>query len=253
MALGKRRIRPTRLRSVQLLNVVAALGAACCLASRCSNSTSDAGFVAARRSSGTAGIGGLREISRGSKVRPPHVRQMFGGGRPGGGGGGGGEGGGIDLSTIFFGAIILSFIPGPWQMITGPILSILNAFYMFKFGIFLLGIAAVFGFSWWVDATTAEGQCPNCGTPQRASKSEPFGCEACGEELEFKDDMFVRYVKSGKAPGSPFEQMRDFAKEASKAASKEKETEVSTGTPSSSSIGPSKRKKDVEVVDAEVL
>ncbi|CAE8603308.1 unnamed protein product [Polarella glacialis] len=161
MALGKRRIRPTRLRSVQLLHVVAALGAACCLASRCSNSTSDAGFVAARRSSGTAGIGGLREISRGSKVRPPHVRQMFGGGRPGGGGGGGGEGGGIDLSTIFFGAIILSFIPGPWQMITGPILSILNAFYMFKFGIFLLGIAAVFGFSWWVDATTAEGQCPS--------------------------------------------------------------------------------------------
>lgn len=183
-----------------------------------------------------------------SRPRPLVTRQLFG--RPGPPSPGGGFQEPPWLGTAFFAAIILSFIPGPWQIILSPIISLVNLFYMFKFGIFLLGIAALFGLQWWFDATTAEGQCPRCGTIQRQTKSEPFGCAMCGEALEFKDGQFIRYVKSGKVPGSPFEQMRDFAREAtSKTQSKpfEQAQEQSAGVPIS------KPKPKVEIVDAEVL
>lgn len=146
------------------------------------------------------------------------------------------------LGTAFFGIILLSFIPGPWQIILSPIISLINLFYMFKFGIFFLGIVAVFGLQWYIDSTTCEGLCPKCGTPQRGSKSEPFDCAACGEALEVQNDVFVRYMKSGKAESTPYEAVRDFAKQA---------VEREAPSPKSSS-GPGK-KKGVDVVDVEVL
>lgn len=156
------------------------------------------------------------------------------------------------FSTAFFALIILSFIPGPWQIITGPIISVINTFYMFKFGLFFLGIAAVFGLQWWVDFTTAEGQCPQCSFPQRGSKSEPFQCPMCGEQLEYKDEVFVMYKKSGKVPGSTFEQFGDFVKEAAKAAPQAPPTTNAAG--SEAVTGSSRAKKGAtEVVDAEVL
>jgi len=170
-----------------------------------------------------------------------------------GGGGGGPMQEPAWLSTAFFGLIILSFIPGPWQIVLGPIISVINMFYMFKFGIFLLGIAAIFGFSWWFDMTTCEGQCPRCGTFQRGPKGDPFQCLACGEDLEVKDDVFIRYVKSGKVAGSAFDQLKDLASEAATKAksSSTVSTSVSSG-PASSSGGP-KPRKDAEVVDVEVV
>lgn len=175
------------------------------------------------------------------------------GGRPGGLGGGGPLQEPNWLGTAFFAAIILSFIPGPWQIILGPIISLINLFYMFKFGIFLLFIAGVFGIGWWFDMTTLEGQCVRCGTIQRGPKGEPFQCVACGEDLEAKDGAFVRYVKSGKAPGSAFDQLKDFAKEAgskvrgaSSAASVETVERVAGRDASVA-------KKNVDVIDAEVL
>lgn len=151
------------------------------------------------------------------------------------------------LGTAFMGIILLSFIPGPWQVILSPIIGLINLFYMFKFGIFLLGIAAIFGLQWWFSATTQEGQCPRCGMPQRGSKNEPFNCMACGEELEAKDGVFVRYVKSGKAPGSPFEQLKDLAKEA---AAKANAGKAPAGPTTSS---PASKVKQAEVIDVEVL
>lgn len=186
--------------------------------------------------------------------RAPHARQMYGRGGPGGLGGGGG--GPVQepawLGTAFFALVILSFIPGPWQIVLGPIISLINLFYMFKFGIFLLGIAAVFGLSWWFDMTTLEGQCPRCGTFQRGPKGDPFNCLACGEDLEAKDDVFVRYVKSGKVEGSAFEQLKDFASEAATKARSAGPAAAPPG-PSSSSGGPKPPRKGTEVVDVEVV
>jgi len=171
-------------------------------------------------------------------------------------GGGGGEP--PWLGTAFFAAIVLSFIPGPWQIILGPIISVINLFYMFKFGIFFLGIAAIFGLQWWVNATTMEAQCPRCGVPQRAPKNEPFNCLSCGVQLEAKDEVFVPYVKSGKAPGSAFDQLRDFAAEAAASAAPKasSQQQAPPGTVGQTSKRPSGAKgpgKAVEVIDAEVL
>jgi len=152
------------------------------------------------------------------------------------------------LGTAFLAAIVLSFIPGPWQIVLNPIISLINLFYMFKFGLFILAFAAIFGLQWWFDATTQEGQCPNCLSPIRGSKTEPFQCFACGEELELKDDVFVRYVKSGKVDGSAFDQLGDFVKEAASKAKTKKESSSSTST------GPgSSRTKSEKVVDVEIL
>ncbi|CAK9004192.1 unnamed protein product [Durusdinium trenchii] len=147
------------------------------------------------------------------------------------------------LGSLFFGLIILSFIPGPWQVILSPIIGLINLFYMFKFGIFLLAIAAIFGLQWYFEATTMEGQCPGCGALQRASNSEPFNCAMCGLELEAKDGQFVRYMKSGQAPQSPFEKIRDMAEQAA-----EKTTPAKPKPPS-----PKSKKSSSEVVDVEVL
>jgi len=153
------------------------------------------------------------------------------------------------LGTAFFAAIVLSFIPGPWQVILSPIIGLINLFYMFKFGIFLLAIAAIFGLQWYFEATTTEGQCPGCGVLQRGSNTEPFNCGMCGLELEVKDGQFVRYMKSGQAPQTPFEQVRDFAKQ--KAAEAQAARPSSPKPPSS---GPSSRKSSTaDVVDVEVL
>jgi len=172
-----------------------------------------------------------------------------GGGRPGGGG--------MQepswLGTAFFAAIILSFIPGPWQIILSPILSLINLFYMFKFGIFILGIAAVFGIQWWFDYTTCEGVCPRCSIPQRAPKGEPFNCLQCGIDLEVEGEQFIPYMKSGKAPSSnPFDTLKDFAAEAQAAAAKQK-PKSPAAAPVSSSPGRGPPKKPVEIIDAEVL
>jgi len=157
------------------------------------------------------------------------------------------------LGSAFFFLIILSFIPGPWQVVLGPIIGIINLFYMFKFGLFLLAIVAVFGVSWWFENTTMEGQCPRCGFLQRGPKGEPFGCVACGETLEAKDNAFVRYVKSGKVQGNAFDQLRDLAAEAAAKASESKgKTAASTPGQAKAAKGPGP-KKDVEVVDVEVL
>lgn len=166
-------------------------------------------------------------------------RAAFGGGRPGP------RGPMAEpewLGSLFFGLIILSFIPGPWQVILSPIIGLINLFYMFKFGIFLLAIAAIFGLQWYFEATTTEGQCPQCGALQRGSKNEPFNCGMCGTELEVKDDQFVRYMKSGQAPQNPFEKIKDMAQEAA-------EKQVSKAAPAS----PKSKKKPSEVVDVEVL
>jgi len=190
-------------------------------------------------------------------------------GGPGGRGGGGPMQEPDWLSTAFLAAFVLSFIPGPWQIILGPIISVINMFYMFKFGIFFLGIAAVFGVSWWFDMTTCESQCPRCGTFQRGPKGDPFQCLACGEDLEAKDDVFVRYVKSGKVEGSAFDQLKDFAQEATTRAASRTTTSASSpsspASPSSggggggggpaggASKGPGGPKRDAEVVDVEVV
>ncbi|CAJ1452516.1 unnamed protein product, partial [Effrenium voratum] len=168
-------------------------------------------------------------------------RPAFGGKGPGGG-----RGAPIGepewLGTLFFGLIVLSFIPGPWQIILSPIIGLINLFYMFKFGIFLLAIAAIFGLQWYFEATTCEGQCPGCGVLQRGTKTEPFNCGMCGLELEAKDGQFVRYMKSGEAPKNPFEKVRDFAQE--------KAAEVKA-KPSPAS--PKTKKGASTVVDVEVL
>jgi len=185
-------------------------------------------------------------------TQPPLVTRHFYSGR-GGPPAGGGEP--PWLGTAFFAAIVLSFIPGPWQIILGPIISVINLFYMFKFGIFFLGIAAIFGLQWWVSATTMEAQCPRCGMPQRASKSDPFQCISCGVQLEAKDEAFVPYVKSGKAPGSAFDQLRDFAAEAASKAGSQKQQKASPASSGPASPGAKKGGpgKAVEVIDAEVL
>jgi len=154
---------------------------------------------------------------------------------------------GPDFGTIFLVLIVLSFIPGPWQVITNPLLNLINLFYMAKFSLFLLAILAAFGFGWWIEQTTAQGQCPNCGAVQVGSKSEPFQCQYCGEDLQFKDEVFQRYVKSGKVEGTAFDKLGDFVQEAAKSVKKATPTTSSSGSPSSS------KKKPVEVVDAEVL
>lgn len=150
------------------------------------------------------------------------------------------------LGTAFFALIVLSFIPGPWQIILSPIISLINLFYMFKFGIFLLAIAAIFGLQWYFEATTTEGQCPGCGVLQRGSNTEPFNCGMCGLELEVKDGQFVRYMKSGQAPQTPFEQIRDFAKQAAETKPPPK------ASPKASSAG-KKKSSSSEVVDVEVI
>jgi len=188
-------------------------------------------------------------------TQPPLVTRHFYSGR-GGPPAGGGEP--PWLGTAFFAAIVLSFIPGPWQIILGPIISVINLFYMFKFGLFFLGIAAIFGLQWWFNATTIEAQCPRCGIPQRASKTEPFQCLSCGVQLEAKDEVFVPYVKSGKAPGTAFDQLRDFAAEAaaqaaSKTSSKQQASTSSVGQTSQRPSSPKGPGKAVEVIDAEVL
>lgn len=165
------------------------------------------------------------------------------------------------FGTAFFALIILSFIPGPWQIITNPILQLFNLFFLFKLAIPLLGIAALFGFQQWFNFTTAESFCPNCRTPQRAPKNEPFQCIACGEELEFNEDSetFVPYKKSGQVPGSTFEQFGDFVKKAatkvqsSTTASSSRSSPSPGGGPGGGPPGPPGRTKNVEVVDAEVL
>mmetsp|Transcript_68521 Transcript_68521/g.107830 ORF Transcript_68521/g.107830 Transcript_68521/m.107830 type:complete len:242 (+) Transcript_68521:76-801(+) len=167
-------------------------------------------------------------------------RAAFGGGRPGG------RGPLAEpewLGSLFFGLIILSFIPGPWQVILSPIIGLINLFYMFKFGIFLLAIAAIFGLQWYFEATTMEGQCPSCGALQRGPKNEPFNCAMCGLELEAKDEQFVRYMKSGQAPQNPFEQIKDMAQQAAE--------QTSSAKPPASPK--SKKKSNTEVVDVEVL
>ncbi|CAE7250729.1 unnamed protein product [Symbiodinium natans] len=151
------------------------------------------------------------------------------------------------LGTAFFALIVLSFIPGPWQVILSPIISLINLFYMFKFGIFLLAIAGIFGLQWYFEATTTEGQCPGCGVLQRGSKTEPFNCGMCGLELEVKDGQFVQYRKSGQAPQTPFEKMRDFAKQAA-----ETKPPPKPSAPKASRTG-SKKSSSAEVVDVEVL
>lgn len=153
---------------------------------------------------------------------------------------------------LFAVVLFLSFIPGPWQVITGPILSIMNFFFMAKFGLFFLGILAVFGLQWWSDFTTQEAACPSCGAVQRGPKSESFGCVFCGEELEAKEGQFVRYKKSGTVKDT-FEQIRDFAKEAAAAAARREPeaTPVSATSPASPLNPP--RKSLGEVIDVEVL
>lgn len=122
-------------------------------------------------------------------------------------------------------------------------------FYMFKFGIFLLGIVVVFGASWWFEQTTLEGECPRCNTFQRGPKNEPFQCLACGEDLESKGDSFIKYVKSGKVQGGAWDTLQDTIKEARGNAT------VPMDAPPSSSSGSSRPppKKDVQVVDVEVV
>eukprot|EP00929_Paragymnodinium_shiwhaense_P114710 TRINITY_DN83193_c0_g1_i1.p1 TRINITY_DN83193_c0_g1~~TRINITY_DN83193_c0_g1_i1.p1 ORF type:complete len:304 (-),score=63.88 TRINITY_DN83193_c0_g1_i1:102-1013(-) len=240
--------------------------------SRSSNEASFAAFVMGPARGGGGAVRGRSCGHRGQPGQPAHVRNLFGGpgagmagrGAPGAYGGGGGMGGAGGeppwLGTAFLALVVLSFIPGPWQIITSPILSLINMFYMFKFGIFILGIAAVFGLQWWIDQTTCEGQCPACGLAQRGAKQEPFNCMMCGEVLEYKDERFQRYVKSGKVPGSAFEQAGDFMRQAAEEAAK-KAAEQSPPPPkppsASSTSGSSQGKKgppkSTNVVDAEVL
>lgn len=236
---------------------VALGGALCCVAATLAPADAGSSFVAGASQRWAApGAAHARALEL-----SPLTRQVFGGGggRPGGAqtGGGGGPGGFEEppwLGTFFFGAIILSFIPGPWQVILSPIISIINAFYMFKFGIFLLGIAAIFGLNWYFENSTLEGQCPNCGAMQRGPKGEPFGCGFCGQVLETKDDKFIPYFKSGEAEKTAFEQMQEAAK---KAATTAKES-VAEATGSSSTTATAKTsgkpgKKPAQVVDVEVL
>eukprot|EP00930_Biecheleria_cincta_P024631 TRINITY_DN17614_c0_g1_i3.p1 TRINITY_DN17614_c0_g1~~TRINITY_DN17614_c0_g1_i3.p1 ORF type:complete len:243 (-),score=36.67 TRINITY_DN17614_c0_g1_i3:147-875(-) len=236
-SMGRRSLSRRQRAKLRLLRAVAALGTACVWLS----GSSDTGFAPGLTPYAAAGRTGLRPYRcgpRASCTAGQITRRSFGGR---------GRGPMAEpewLGTAFFGIILLSFIPGPWQIILSPIISLINLFYMFKFGIFFLGIAAVFGMQWYLDSTTCEGMCPNCGTPQRGSKSEPFGCPVCGEALEVKDDTFVRYLKSGKAESTPYEAVRDFAKQAV-------ERQASTANPSTSSGMAGKKK--IEVVDVEVL
>lgn len=242
-------------------------GALCCAAAAlapvgaplCARSAFVAGVPQRRSASSSAGWRG-----RGAADElPPHARRLFGGpggqpGRPnpyGGGGGGPGLQEPPWLGTAFFAAIILSFIPGPWQIILSPIISIINLFYMFKFGIFLLAIAAVFGLQWYFENTTLSAGCPNCGNAMLGPKGEPFQCGFCGTMLEAKDDAFIPYFKSGQAEKTPFETMQDFAQQAAKTASEAAPTESTvvgkTGGPSRPGGRPGK--KPGQVVDVEVL
>lgn len=179
-----------------------------------------------------------------------HVRHMYGGGFPGGRPGGmqggfpGGRpgmpqpGGGIDFGTIFLGLVVLSFIPGPWQIILGPLFNLINLYYIFKFLGFFIPVALIGGLAAWQNFTTIEAQCPQCGFPQRGPKDDPFQCMNCGEQIKAEGEIFTKYMKSGAVPKTPVENIQDFVSQA-----RAPQPKAAKGPPSKSDV------VDAEVVD----
>eukprot|EP00931_Biecheleriopsis_adriatica_P007846 TRINITY_DN109099_c0_g1_i1.p1 TRINITY_DN109099_c0_g1~~TRINITY_DN109099_c0_g1_i1.p1 ORF type:complete len:252 (-),score=46.22 TRINITY_DN109099_c0_g1_i1:237-992(-) len=250
---------PVVRRRSQLLRAVVMAIAFACLVNSCS-------FVAAPvLSLGTRPTRQQETLAgwRGGSNCPPHLRQTFSGGGPGlrGGLSGGGKPEPPWISIALLAAIVLNFFPGPWHIILDPILGLISAFYSFLFTsillIPLLLFAAVFAFSWYVEnqlETICEGTCPACGTQQVGTKNGPFPCQGCGVDLEVKDDEFIKYVKSGKAPSTPLEQMEEFAKQAAK-----KGEDLSSKASKASSsvevvdVEPTKKKSKSDVIDVDVL
>lgn len=135
-------------------------------------------------------------------------------------------------------------------MILDPIISLLNLFYLAKLGGFLLFAVGLFGYMWWVEATSIEGACPRCGAVQQGSTVEPFQCASCGIDLEASGQKFVRYVKSGAVSSNAFERAMALGKEAVTAA---RGWLRGLSTVIASGAAAEEFRRGVEFVDAEVL
>lgn len=88
----------------------------------------------------------------------------------GGGSGGGGGGGKTDIADIAKGALSILLTVGFFvSPLGGIVLGIFNSFVVL---LFLLPLAATFGFQVWQKFNTVQGPCPNCGEDVTVMKNK---------------------------------------------------------------------------------